>query len=140
MYTTLPKCKKSLAIIWFVGSGVIFMLIFLQTMFGKFSGEEDKAWGWFLPTVMPTLSLIIGVLVMDTRRGLMNIEKKIDPFLYRLAMSLSGVYFFVILASIIIQPFTSMTILNILERSNLWLGPLQGLVAASIGAFFIKGE
>jgi hypothetical protein len=28
--------------------------------------------------------------------------------------------------------------LNLMTQSNLWLGPFQGLVTASIGAFFVK--
>jgi len=138
MNVSLSRCKKSLATVWFLGTGILFLLILLQTLFGKYLGEEEKAWGWFLPTVMPTLSLIIGVLVADMTQGLVDEERKIDPFLYKLAMSLSIVYFLVVLSSVLVQPFTPMSILEILNLSNLWLGPLQGLVAASIGAFFIK--
>jgi len=140
MNNTLSKCKKTLATVWFLGAGILFLLILMQTLFGKYSGEEEKAWSWFLPTVMPTLSLIIGVLVADMTQGLVDEERQIDPFLYKLAISLSIVYFLVVLSGLLLQPFTPMSTLEILSLSNLWLGPLQGLVAASIGAFFIKRE
>lgn len=51
----------------------------LQSIFGKFGTRVEEAWAWFLPTIMPTLSLIIGVLVLDvslTRQS----DKKIDRF------------------------------------------------------------
>ena len=140
MSTSLTKCKKSLAKVWFLGAGIVFILILLQTLFGKYSGQEEKAWGWFLPTVMPTLSLMIGVLVADTKQRQVKDERKIDPFLFKLSMSLSIAYFGVVLLTILVQPFTEMLILELLDKSNLWLGPLQGLVAASLGAFFIKRE
>jgi len=140
MTTSLTKCKKSLAKVWFLGAGIVFILIFLQTLFGKYSGQEEKAWSWFLPTVIPNLSLIIGILVADAKHVLSEDERKIDPFLFKLALSLSIVYFAVVLSTVLIQPFTDMLILELLERSNLWLAPLQGLAAASLGAFFIKTE
>lgn len=138
MSVSLTKCKKSLATVWFAGAGIVFTLILLQTLFGKYSGEEEKAWSWFLPTVMPTLSLMIGVLVADAKQEPAEEERKIDLFLFKLAMSLSIVYFGIVLVTVLVQPFTPLPILELLERSNLWLAPLQGLVAASLGAFFIK--
>jgi len=95
---------------------------------------------WFLPTVISNLSLIIGILVADAKQVLSEDERKIDPFLFKLALSLSIVYFAVVLLTVLIQPFTDMLILELLGRSNLWLAPLQGLAAASLGAFFIKTE
>jgi hypothetical protein len=138
MKVSFTKCKKVLAIIWFSGSGIVFILVLLQTLFGKFSGEEEKAWSWFLPTVMPTLSLIIGVFVAEAKKGSASDEREVNSFFYTLTVSLSIVFFVVLLIPVLIEPFISMSILEVLIRSNLWLGPLQGLVAASLGVFFIK--
>jgi hypothetical protein len=140
MSTHFERCKKSLATVWFTGAAFTFVLILLQTLFGKFGGEERRAWSWYLPTVMPTLSLIIGALVTDVRSEPSADTRRVDPFLYRLAMSLSATYFLVVLVPVVTQPFTDMTILEVLDLSSLWLGPLQGLVAASLGAFFIRSE
>jgi hypothetical protein len=30
--------------------------------------------------------------------------------------------------------------IDLLKTSNLWLAPLQGLAAAALGAFFVKGK
>jgi hypothetical protein len=138
MRVSFIKYKKVLATIWFSGSGIVFILILLQTLGGKFSGQEEKAWGWFLPTVMPTLSLIIGVLVVEIKQGSATDKKEVSSFFYKLTMSLSIVYFVVLLMPVLIEPFISMRILELLVLSNLWLGPLQGLVTASVGVFFIK--
>jgi hypothetical protein len=140
MSTQFERCRKSLATVWFTGAALTFTLIFLQTLFGKFDGAEKRAWSWYLPTVMPTLSLIIGALVTDRRSEPSADARCVDPFLYRLAMSLSAAYFLVMLGPVMAQPFTDMTILEVLDLSSLWLGPLQGLVAASLGAFFIRSE
>ena len=88
---------------------------------------------------MPTLSLMIGVLVADTFRSAKQ-EKSIDPFMYKLALYLSVAYFFVVLTTIFLQPFSSIPLLKLLDLSDLWLGPFQGLVTGALGAFFVKLE
>src|SRR5437773_2388168 len=73
---------------------------------GRYDGKDRDVFGWFLPTVMPTLSLVIGVLVMDaTGRGT-KITKP-DAFLFKLAMGLSCVYLATVLLTIVLQPFSS---------------------------------
>ena len=57
MTKTLPmqSCKRHLAIVWFVGSAILFFLFLFQTISapGKF-GTAGQAWAWLLPTFMPT--------------------------------------------------------------------------------------
>ena len=132
-------CRKRLAILWFVGGLALFALLVFQSAFGKYGSKADEAWGWFLPTVMPVLSLIVGVLVLDAAsagRG----DTRIDRFMFRLAFGLSAVYLVLVALVPLIQPFTGLSPLELMKRSSLWLGPLQGLVAAALGAFFVKGE
>jgi cytochrome bd-type quinol oxidase subunit 2 len=88
---------------------------------------------------MPTLSLITGVFVMDIR-GATDREKKVDRFLYRLALILSVAYLFVVLLFIILHPYSEWMAIRFLNESNLWIAPLQGLVGALLGAFFVKKE
>jgi hypothetical protein len=135
---SITKCKRQLATVWFVGSAAIFLVVFLQTIFGRYSAKATDAWGWFLPTVIPTLSLMIGVFVADTMRDIH--DKVIDPFVYRLAFILSITYFAVVLATIALQPFADVQPLELLKMSNLWLAPLQGLVTGILGVFFVKAE
>ena len=60
--------------------------------------------------------------------------------MFKLALCLSVTYFLVVLATIVLQPFSSVPPLELLDMSNLWLGPLQGLVTGVLGAFFVKVE
>jgi len=137
---SLKTCKKRLAALWFTMGPIIVLLLVVISLLGKKLGDKaDEAWGWFLPTVMPTLSLIIGVLVVDATDP-QKTEKKVDRFLFWLAFDLSFFYLAIVVLTILIQPFTGSTLLDLMKASNLWLGPVQGLVAAVLGAFFIKGE
>ena len=136
--TSVRTCKKKLACLWVSVGLALFILLVFQSIFGKFGTRVEEAWAWFLPTIMPTLSLIIGVLVLDfssTRQQ----DKRIDRFFFRLAFSLSAVYLALVILVPIIQPLTSLSPFELMKRSNFWLAPLQGAVAAVLGAFFVKG-
>ena len=133
------RCKRRLATVWFLLAGVIFLLLVIQTVMGYYGQRATDAWGWFLPNVMPTLSLIVGVLVLDQMGGGVK-TRTADAFLYRLALGLSLAYLLLILLSILVQPFAPLPPLDLMQQSNLWLGPLQGLVAGTLGAFFIKAD
>ena len=135
----MVRCKRRLATVWFALGGVIFLLLVIQTVMGYYGQRATDAWGWFLPNVMPTLSLIVGVLVLDQMGGGVK-TRTADAFLYRLALGLSCAYLLLILLSILVQPFAPLPPLELMQQSNLWLGPLQGLVAGTLGAFFIKAD
>ena len=96
-----------------------------------------------MPTIVPTLSLIIGVLVMQTRNPIRE-ARKTDRFVFRLAFWLSGLYLLLVSLTIFLGPiaesYGSATPLELMARSHLWLAPFQGIVAASLGAFFIREQ
>ena len=135
----MARCKRRLATVWFVLAGLIFLVLVLQSVMGHYGQQATDAWGWFLPNVMPTLSLIVGVLVLDQLGGGVK-TRTADAFLYRLAFWLSCAYLLLILLSILIQPFAPLPPVELMQQSNLWLGPLQGLVAGALGAFFVKAD
>ena len=139
MQVSMKKCKKRLASVWFAGAGLVFTILFFQTVFGHYESRASEAWGWAFPTVMPTLSLILGVLVSEALSGARG-AKKIDRFVFRLALSLSVVYLLSVLLTILLQPVSSRRPADILGLANMWLGPFQGLVTAALGAFFVRAE
>jgi hypothetical protein len=130
--------RKRLTLVWFLGAGAVFFIIVAQSVGGKYGDEVTQAWAWFFPTVLPTLALIVSVLVVDATVGAQ--DKHVDRFLFYLTAGLSGVYLALVLSTILLQPLTGVEPIENMRRSNLWLGPLQGLVTAALGAFFVKGE
>lgn len=139
MEATIPitTCKRWLATIWFSGAGIVFFIMLVQSLLGRYGDQVDNAWGWLMPTVVPTLSLIIGVLVYDAVDQL-DIRRRIDQFLFRLTAGLSCAYLLAVLLVLLLTPLSSLGPLELMSRANAWLGPLQGLVAAAMGAFFVK--
>jgi hypothetical protein len=137
---SMAQCKTRLTTIWFVGSGVVFALIFVQTIGGRYGDQVNEAWSWLLPNIMPTLSLITGVLVTDSLGKGIQI-KSVNRFLFQMAFWLSVAYLMTITLTILLWPITSeLEPLTFLQKSSIWLAPFQGLITALMGAFFIQND
>lgn len=139
MKVPMERCRRTLGVVWFVGGALLFILLVAQTLGNHYGDKDNEAWGWLLPNLLPTLSLIIGALMADAF-GSQQKNKQVDAFVYRLALGVSAIYLLMVLLPVLAQPLVFYPPLDLLKRSNLWLGPLQGLVSATIGAFFVKAE
>ena len=97
------ECKKKLAVLWFSGTGLVFLVLLLQTMMDHYGENTRDVWGWFLPATIPTLSIIVGVLVTDALGKGIQITH-VDIFIYRLSFWVSIVYILSVSLIILIQP------------------------------------
>lgn len=134
MYESQWRLTKT----WFWGCGLLFALMLGLSIDGKFGGQVARAWGLFLPTFIPTLSLIIGAMVAQVRHPTRTatVAKSIVSF----SIWLSVAYLVVVAGSILFQPFSQMPPIAFMETSSIWIVPFQALVAAMLGAFFVHNE
>lgn len=139
MKVSLDRARKRIALLWFLLSGVSFLLVLALTVTGFYGSEFGWVWNWFLPTVVPSLSLVVGVLVAEAFRSDKR-PQTVDKFLYRMAWWFSLAYLLLVLGMLLAQPVVTITPHALLADSHLWLVPLQGLVSASLGAFFVRSE
>jgi hypothetical protein len=58
----LDRARNHLAKIWLTGAGIVFLLLVIQSILGKYEGQLQEVWSWFVPTVVPTIALMLGVL------------------------------------------------------------------------------
>lgn len=135
---TVGAARRRLAVIWFAGAGALFLILFLQSVFGVYGDRLDEAWRWFLPNVLPTLTLMISVFVAEVRSGESS-ARETDRFFYRLALTLSAAYLAVVALTLILSRVSAYPPLELLSLSNLWLGPLQGVAGGALGTFFVRG-
>lgn len=139
-------CKWRLAKLW-LGSGAFIFLILLIMSFGnQFKGSMTDladAWGWFLTTLMPSLSLIVGVLVSDATKAPDKHSRNASTAHYRLAFGLSAFYLIVLALTLMVMglPFgPDIKVIQMLRMSNFWLAPLQGLASAALGIFYMRAQ
>lgn len=127
------SARAGLARVWLFGAAAIAALLIAQTVAGKFGGQAARAWGWFLPTVLPTLTVI---LTAWFAAGDESKAQAVDAGVYRMAFGLSLAYVALVALTLLAQPLSSQSPLEFMTTSNLWLGPFQGLVGLGIGRFF----
>lgn len=134
---SMKKAKTVLTILWFVFSGILFLLFLVQTIFNRYGDLAEEAWGWLLPAIMPTLSLIVAAFVAEAA-GRVAPKPGVSRLIFTVSVMLSSFYFIAICLVVFLGPFSDMGPLTLMKTSNLALGPLQGLVSASIAIFFIS--
>ena len=131
----MPRARRRLAVLWFVASAALFLLVIAASIH-----RDDRTlvtlWSWFLPSIIPTLSLIIGVLISEYVGRAASDTRRADPFLLGLSTCLSIAYLTLVGASLVFHMLEWLT----LESSQLYLAPVQGLAATALSAFFLKKD
>jgi hypothetical protein len=132
-----------LARLWFGWSGILFCIVLAQSLFGRFGSRVADAWSWFVPLLFPTLSLIAGALVADSKKSGRR-DRQIGAFIRLLAVRLSVAFLVTMSLTILLGPvgeyYGRLTPIDFLRISQLWLIPLQGVATAVLGVFFLKSE
>jgi hypothetical protein len=134
----LRTCQRRLVAVWLAGCAPAFLLLFVQSISGVYGEFVEQAWGWFLPTIVPTLSVIVGGVAYQARRT--PSKANVDGTAFSVSLILSIAYLALVLATLLLRPLSTATPLQFLATSNLWLVPIQGLAGLSIGAFFTSSS
>jgi hypothetical protein len=136
---SVSACQRRLAGVWLVGGCIVFSILVIQTLNKHYGDQARDAWGWFLPTVMPILTLLVSATAV-TKAGS---RARVDRLVFHISVGLSVFYLLLVIATIAYQIFTTRKpseMIELMKTSNLWLGPVQGLLGISLGVFFGKRE
>lgn len=132
MTTSMIQARKHLAVLWFGSSALVFLLVIAASI-NRDNQTVITLWSWFLPSIVPTLSLIIGVLITEHMAQGQG-ARRADGFLLVLSTWLSVAYLVLVAASLLFHLLDWLS----LESSQLYLAPVQGLAATALSAFFVK--
>ncbi|TIL42784.1 hypothetical protein [Mesorhizobium sp.] len=143
---SLEHVRWNLAIIWFIGSGFLALVLIAQSMGGAYGSQTQAAWSWALPNFLPTLALILSVFAAEALKDYEGKQPVVRLTYFKLSRGLTCFYMFVLIVTVLVQPFLpnqtgegASSRVAVLQVSNLWLGPLQGLVVYALGVlFFLK--
>jgi hypothetical protein len=137
----MAKCRTKLMAIWLGGASLLLLLVFLQIAFGHYGTLDDsggrRAMQWLLPTVSPSLGLVVGVWAKEARNKPVKPEL-VGRRIFQFTWIASLAYLGFILLAIVLQPLVPVAPLVLLDESNLVLAPLQGVIGALIGIFFTQ--
>lgn len=138
----LERVRTRMASLWLIGGLLILFVLVFQSLMGRYGGKVAEVWGWLLPTLMPTLTMILTVLGYSAlSAALSGVIVRRDFF--TIAFWLSAFYLTLVALTILIQPWAATTpdeALALMQMSNLWLGPMQGLVSAVLGVLFVTRQ
>ena len=135
----LDEARWGLAKVWFPWAFALFALIVVQSIIGRYGSRVQEAWSWFLPTVLPTLSLMVGVLGAGAMQE-QDDARKVRGNFFAMARWMSVGYLAVLSLTILLQPFSSTGVIESYMLSNYWLAPLQGIVGGAIGLLFTSQQ
>jgi hypothetical protein len=139
---SLDVVRNRLGMVWAIGASLPVILVVFQSLIGRFGGRDQDAWAWLLPTIMPTLGMIITVLgytALDPVRSKAVVRKTFFYF----ALWFSIAYLTLVTMAVVIGPFVAATgagMIDVMHKSNLWLGPCQALVASALGVLFVTKQ
>jgi len=131
------EARRHLAVLWVFGALVLVVLVAAQSVFGAYRDKTADAWAWLVPTFLPTVMLVVGVLAAQAG-GKVSLPATVDGFFYRLTFLASLVYVLFVAATILVAPLSRWTPLELMKLSNFWLSPVQSVVSACIAVFFVQ--
>ena len=120
---------------WGWGLLLFLLLVALSSQSAIFGDEAGAAWQWFLPNITPSMGLVGAAAY--ARRKTADVDAAVVKPLFLMALIVSVAYLLLLTISLL-GVFYSTDPLAWLGKSNLWLGPLQGLAASALAVFFAK--
>lgn len=138
---SLRECQFHLAVVWFAVTGALLVFMMLATFNDRFDAPA-QVWDWILPTLIPTISIIVGGIVHGATSAGKDFE--VDARIYRLAMGLSIAYLaLVAIAAMLAGPYVVRHPGNIgvwLQNSKLWIASVEAPVGVALGVFFASSR
>lgn len=134
--TNLKTAQMRLIAIWVIGSAIVVPLLVYRTQNAQY--DYAKVWQWYLGSLMPVLSLLIGTYANRLQTSAQQ-EFVIDQRFLRLAVCLSISYLLLVDYQAIVFPTLASTAVETFAKMSLLQKAVESLVTASLGAFFVAG-
>ena len=118
---------------WLIGILPTLLIVVVQSIGGKYEGENGSAWLWFLANTLPSIALVSYAFFNANLRNSLFISDKRYSVLFWLSVS----YVVILLFSLLLQPLSTSSPIDTLKQSMYWLLPFQllFLVPFSIAIF-----
>ncbi len=136
MLVLLVDTRKKLLWLWLAFTAVLVLLVFVQTLAGKFEDIETKAWGWIFAHLLPALMLLFSAVLLNK-----NPSKVLMRATFRAVYAGALAYLLLLTLTLFALPIATVnwSIEEYLTKSYTWLAPFQaGLLLAFTLMYFRK--
>lgn len=118
------------AIWWSWGLALFVILAVLSSNEGTL--DPAKAWGWFLPNMIPALTLM-GAVALNQPGEAVRPTNRMPILLIALGTTIA---YLSLMTIAVFAPFSTTDPIGHMLQSNLYLTPLQALTLSTVGIFF----
>lgn len=130
--------RSILTTIWLLWAALLFLLMIMLTMQSAlFGADAQKAWQWFLPNLVPVLTLVGASAYASPAAPVAAANPPPPAGTFLLAVG-SSVFYLLLLTGSLVSTLFSKAPLEALATSGLWLGPLQGIATSGLALYFVK--
>jgi hypothetical protein len=133
----MARQRFQLGMLWWIWGGLLLLLMVVLSYQPILFGEDVSAvWEWFIPNLIPTLTLVSAVVAFDElpAGGAKVAHRK---YFFWIAVIASVLYLLLLTVAVLSVLFVTEP-LAFVHKANYWLGPVQGLSASTTGVFFTK--
>jgi hypothetical protein len=130
--------QQRIALVWVMGGCLLSVLLIAQLAMGKYGDKSKLVVEWFVPLVLPTVSLTL-TAVVATVKGAARAIEPVDRFAFRMVWGLSLMYLLIVAGVMVFSGTGSATeAVESLSACNPIVAGVQGIVGVALGAFFVK--
>ena len=132
----ITQCQRRLLTLWGVGGAIALAIVIVQTApGGAYASHAGELLDWFLPTVIPTISLMVGTVMANLRAP--DKEATVDQFTYRLVSWLSALYLLLVIGALLVYA-QSRTPVDDLKGSGRLVTAFYSVVGVALGTLFVS--
>ena len=132
----MQRHRFHIAALWYCWSGVLALFLLLRL------GQQNLSdlLQWLLPNLLPTLTLVgaVALVAPSPASAAVPADKEALKFASRIALGISAFYLLALTIASVTGVLALDKMTDTLKPYNFLLGPMQGLVASTLGVFFAR--
>jgi hypothetical protein len=127
MAAKTTRYQKIIMWIWIGFLIVVITILFLQGLFGRYGDRYGEVISWFLPNILPSLSILTGGIVI-TGRNNPNRLAEAHRYIILITICTSILYCLLLICVVIFAPFARLSPITLMKQGNFLFAPLQSVV------------
>ena len=132
--------QKKLSVLWFINAGILALIFLIFTILDRFDQQTGKGWEWYSQNLIPITSLMLATFLNSVNES--EEDKSLNKFYFNLCYGVSIFYLALLYLTILLAPvafsFSNMSILELFDKSKIYLAIFQGVITFTLGMFFKK--